>query len=200
MSKKLIIILIIIVVIVVVGLILWFMNAGPNLKQYESLKSPKMNTMANQKMLVVELKGDPNAAAGKAIGQLYGVFYKLKNNRIKQAAPRARWPVGLEAKKEDWIGVYGLPVSDTVTELPAQKDGLAVKLATWEYGTVAEILHIGPYSTEEPTITKLKNFISESGYGIYGDHEEEYLKGPSFFPTDPKNYYTIIRYRVRKKE
>lgn len=188
-----------IVLVLVVGIIAWFMNSGPNLKQYESLKNPKINTMASQKMLVVEVKGDPNTTGGKAIGQLYGTFYKLKNNRIKQAAPRARWPLGLETKKEEWFGVFGLPVSETVTELPAQKGGPTVKLATWEYGTVAEILHIGPYSTETPTINKLKDFITENGYEISGDHEEEYLKGPGFFPTDPKKYYTIIRYPVRKK-
>jgi hypothetical protein len=198
MSKTLIII-VVIVLILVVGTIVRFMNSGPDLKQYVILKNPRISTMASQKMLVVELKGDPGATAGKAIGQLYGIFYRLKNNRIKQAAPRARWPVGLETKKEDWNGVYGLPVSDTVTELPVQKEGPTVKLDTWEYGTMAEILHIGPYSTETPTINRLKNFITENEYEISGDHEEEYLKGPGLFPTDPKKYYTIIRYPVRKK-
>lgn len=115
-------------------------------------------------------------------------------------APRARWSVAFDAKKEDWIGVYGLPVSDTVRELPAPKKDLQVKLTTWEYGTVAEILHIGPYSQETPTIEELKSFIAANGYEITGDHEEEYLKGPGLWPTDPHKYYTIIRYRVQKDQ
>ena len=44
-----------------------------------------------------------------------------------------------------------------------------------------------------PTIEKIKTFISERGYEINGDHEEEYLKGPGmFFKGNPKKYRTII--------
>jgi effector-binding domain-containing protein len=84
--------------------------------------------------------------------------------------------------------------------LPKQKkEQPELQLVNWEYGTVAEILHIGPYSTEKATIDKLKKFITANGYEIIGDHEEEYLKGPGLWPTNPKHYYTIIRYRIRKK-
>jgi hypothetical protein len=62
---------------------------------------------------------------------------------------------------------------------------------------VAEILHIGPYDRETPTIDRLKRFIATSGYSIIGEHEEEYLKGPGLlFRGSPKNFHTIIRYRV----
>ena len=78
--------------------------------------------------------------------------------------------------------------------------GLEVELATWEYGEVAEILHVGPYSEETPTIERLHAFIGVSGYEIRGDHEEEYLRGPGmpFIRVSPEDYYTIIRYQVRK--
>lgn len=75
---------------------------------------------------------------------------------------------------------------------------MEVKLTKWEYGTIAEILHTGPYSSETPTIERLKKFIKDSGYEIIGDHEEEYIKGPGLFPSNPKDYYTIIRYRIKK--
>ena len=72
-------------------------------------------------------------------------------------------------------------------------------LTTWEYGDVAEMLHVGPYDREEPTIAKLKQFIKECGYEIVGEHEEEYLKGPGMFSKgNPDKYLTIIRYRVKK--
>lgn len=67
------------------------------------------------------------------------------------------------------------------------------------FGEVAEILHPGPYETESPTIDRLLKFIESSGYRIVGDHEEEYLKGPGYGKIDPKDYATIIRYRVERK-
>lgn len=85
--------------------------------------------------------------------------------------------------------------------MPAQKKDLEprVKIEYWEYGQVAEILHIGSYSEESPTIERLHQFIKDSGYKIVGDHEEEYLKGPGmFFKGNPAKYRTIIRCRVEK--
>ncbi len=39
-----------------------------------------------------------------------------------------------------------------------------VKIGTWKYGEVAEILHVGRYDKEEPTVEKLKKFIADKGY------------------------------------
>jgi hypothetical protein len=69
-----------------------------------------------------------------------------------------------------------------------------VALETWPYGTIAQILHIGAYDQETPTIERLQRFIEESDYEISGDHEEEYLTSP-----DAKVVKTIIRYPVKKK-
>jgi hypothetical protein len=95
-----------------------------------------------------------------------------------------------------------MPVPDSVTSLPSQdtgESGLRVTLTTWEYGDVAEILHVGPYDREERTIARLTGFIKECGYEPVGDHEEEYLKGPGMFSQgNPDKYLTIIRYRVKK--
>ncbi|OGF65834.1 MAG: hypothetical protein A2Y62_19170 [Candidatus Fischerbacteria bacterium RBG_13_37_8] len=157
--------------------------------------------MPNQKMIVIELKGDPNVVAKDVFKKLYKTYYKLKIKDWKMVAPRARWTdIGLS--KENWIGYYGIPVPDSVTQLPpdVNKEGPEVKLETWNYGEIAEILHIGPYSEETETVNKLGAFIEEKEYRITGMHEEEYLKGPGLWPVNPKNYYTIIRYTVEKME
>jgi hypothetical protein len=197
--RKVLLIIVAVIFISVVGVIVFMITAGPDLKQFQHLKQPQISTMKNQKMIEVQLKGDPNVTAGKGIGQLFTTLYRVKNNHQKMSAPRARWPISFDTNKTNWIGIYGLPVSESVVELPKQKKGISVKLSTWEYGTVAEILHKGPYTTEPVTIDKLKQFIKDSGYEVVGGHEEEYLKGPGFWPTNPKDYYTIIRYRIRKK-
>lgn len=186
----------------VVGVFLFSMQ-GPDLSQYEYLIDPHITTMADQPMLVVEAVGDPNQIGAKAFKLLFEAYYKLEKapKGPKQPAPRARWLLSADVPAEQWIGRYGLPVPDYVTALPdvQVEPGLRLELVTWEYGDVAEILHIGPYNKEEPTINRLKVAIEKLGYQIVGEHEEEYLRGPGmFFGDNPEQYYTIIRYRVRK--
>jgi len=162
--------------------------------QYEKLKAPQISTKPNQKMLVVEAKGDPTAVAKDAFTKLFGSYFKLPG--AKMAAPRARWIADFAGPREDWIGFYALPLPDSATALPEGMEG--VKIQEWEYGEVAEILHIGSYSNETLTIEKLHAFITSHGYEISGPHEEEYLKGPGMV-SDSSDYWTVIRLQVRKK-
>ncbi len=174
-----------------------------DLSRYDVLKNPRISQKPKQKMIVVELKGDPNEVGGKAFKKLFKTYWGLKKKvkGLENAAPLARWPSALDTPKDKWIGIYGLPVPDEVEELPeSDGEGPEVRLEHWEYGETAEILHVGPYSGETPTIEKLHAFIEERGYEIAGPHEEEYIKGPGmFFNGNPDKYKTIIRYPVKKK-
>ena len=169
----------------------------------EHLKDPKVSTRKNQKMLVVEARGDPNLVGPKAFGLLFQLYYSLKETPkgAGQAAPRARWPMSLDTPRAEWVGFYGLPVPETISDLPQHQapQGLKASLTTWEYGEVAEILHFGPYDKEEPTMRRLEDSAHQLGYKILSGHEEEYIKGPTMTgPGDPEKYLTIIRYRVQK--
>jgi hypothetical protein len=176
---------------------------GEILAATEAENQPELVVMNNERMLVVEAKGDPNMVGPKAFGLLFQLYYQMKDTPkgFVQAPPRARWPVSLEEPKSEWVGFYALPVPESVVELPPyQADpDMKASLTTWEYGTVAQITHIGPYDREEPTIARLKAYILERGYEIAGPHEEEYLKGPTAFGQgNPEEYVTIIRYQVGK--
>jgi len=177
-------------------------SPGPDLSKYEFLKEPRITTMADQKMVVVTAQGDPNAVGSKAFGLLFKTYFKIPGvPKSMNLAPRARWTGDMKSKSS-WTGYYAMPVPAETASLPdvTPEPGFKVELTTWEYGTVAEILHVGPYAEETPTIEKLHAFISQQGYEIIGYHEEEYVKGPGMFSKgDPKNFYTIIRYRVKKK-
>ena len=166
-----------------------------DLSQYEKLKEPQIRKMPDkQKMLVVEKKGDPNVSAGEAFSLLHSTFFKLPG--VKMSPPRARWLNTLTDPKEEWIGLYALPLPESVDSLPAGVEG--VKIDYWEYGEVAEILHVGAYNEETPMIEKLQAFIADQGYEMAGPHEEEYLRGPESGP-DSSKYMTIIRYQVKRK-
>ncbi len=69
-------------------------------------------------------------------------------------------------------------------------------LEEFHEGLSAQIMHIGPYAEEEPTITKLHEFLREAGYEIHGHHHEIYLSDPN--RTAPEKLRTLIRQPVRR--
>lgn len=175
----------------------WAAGRTPVLDQssYAELKDPRISFKPHQKMLVVEMQGDPNVVAQQAFSQLFSAFFKIPG--VKMAPPRARWQNPATDPRSEWIGLYALPLPETLAALPEGMEG--ARIETWKYGEVAEILHIGPYSAEGPTIERLHGFIASEGYRIAGPHEEEYLKSPGMGNISPSDYQTIIRYPVSKK-
>jgi len=151
-------------------------------------------------MATVTSVGDPNVVGGSVMPALYGAVYPLKFALKKQGiefkveALRARWPDAHLLPKDQWTAHWAIPVPEGTTELIQKVPGVTVALQTWQYGTVAQILHLGPYTEEGPTVMRLHQFITDSGYEIAGPHEEEYVTRP-----DAKAQKTIVRYQVRKK-
>ena len=185
-------------------LIFWsFLPHTKDFQVYQYLKMPHVSERPAQKMLVVRVTGDPNVVGRKALFNLFQTFYalKFKNKKMTLEASRVRWLHAPDTPAENWEGIYGLPVPDGIVRLPKFETRLDPRpvLETWNYGTVAEILHSGPYAEEEASLAKLRQFITEQGYRITGPIEEEYLKGAGFFGRgDPKKYQTLLRFRVEK--
>ena len=76
-------------------------------------------------------------------------------------------------------------------ELP----GLArLEYTRWAEGRCAQLLHIGPYAAEAPSIAALHEAIAEAGYRPRGRHHEIYLGDPR--RSAPDKLRTIIRHPV----
>ena len=166
-----------------------------------SQNEPQIMEMPAQRMAVVRAKGAPDKVFPEVMPALYGSVFTLKFNLKKQGLStfkvsglRTRYPDAHLVAKEEWTHIIGLPIPEDTTSLPQKVPHVKVKIETWEYGTVAQILHLGPYDQEAPTIERLHRFIDESGYKIAGMHEEEYLTRANV--RVPK---TIIRYVVSRK-
>ncbi|MFH1763610.1 MAG: hypothetical protein ABIF09_05390 [Gemmatimonadota bacterium] len=202
---KILLIIVILVVVLVAGVVVWLgMPKGPSLGEVAHLQTPQILDMEAQKVLQVRAQGNPNAVGKRAFGLLMKTYFGLKGvpkGGPSFQPPRARWPVGEDIPMEEWVGLYAMPVPGNVAEVAGgdSEGGLQVELVTWEYGEVAQILHVGRYDEEVPDTETLKEFIRSQGYEITGLHEEEYLKGPGFiFAGNPDNYLTLIRYQVKK--
>jgi hypothetical protein len=201
-------VLVLAIALVLAGVVvIWIgLPKGPKLEEVAHLAEPHLVSLPDQRVLVVRAVGDPNEVGKAAFGLLMKTYMKLAGvpkwgPELK--APRARWPLDPDVPADQWVGHYAMVVPDSVSTLPeaSSAEGLTVEITTWGYGEVAEILHVGPYRAEEPTIDRLKSFVQAQGLEIAGDHEEEYLKGPGMiFRGNPENYLTLIRYPVRRPE
>ncbi len=103
-----------------------------------------------------------------------------------------------------WTLFIGLPDEATEAELEAALATGRAKLETpyaanlriesLEEGDVAQVLHLGPYAAERPTIEKLHAAIEASGLRPRDRHHEIYLGDPR--RGDPAKVRTILRHPV----
>jgi hypothetical protein len=168
---------------------------------------PHLTTLKSRKALSVTSYGDPNKVAEPFFKALYGAayyakmkIYKPKGVKMDLGPLTAEWPDAHLVPKNQWKGIWYLPVPDYFKEADlVQKDpNIMVSLATLPAGEYAEILHIGGYAEEEPSIKLLHRFIEDSGtkmQDVIGTHEEEYLTSPK-----AKVQKTVIRYLLKKQK
>jgi hypothetical protein len=62
-------------------------------------------------------------------------------------------------------------------------------------GRAVQMLHVGPYDREQPTIDRLHQYVADHGLSIAGKHHEIYISDPR--RTSPEKLKTVIRIAVR---
>jgi hypothetical protein len=70
----------------------------------------------------------------------------------------------------------------------------ALRIEPFEEGPVAQIMHIGPYAEERPTIDRMHEQIAEAGLRPLGRHHELYLGDPQ--RSAPEKLRTLLRQQV----
>lgn len=58
--------------------IFFLYSCAPDLSEYQYLQDPQITTKPKQKMIIVELQGDPSITGKEAFSALISTFYKLK--------------------------------------------------------------------------------------------------------------------------
>ncbi|OSM01760.1 GyrI-like domain-containing protein [Magnetofaba australis] len=108
---------------------------------------------------------------------------------------RAAWRWTLMIMQPQWITPE--LVTQTMAEVASKKAPPALESMRFESlheGPSAQILHVGPYSAEAPTIEGLHAFIAEQGRQRRGKHHEIYLNDAR--RTAPEKLKTLIRQPV----
>ena len=66
-----------------------------------------------------------------------------------------------------------------------------VRFERLDEGAVAQVMYVGPFSDESPTIQRMHEFIHAAGKELRGKHHEIYLTDPR--RTAPEKLKTILR-------
>lgn len=184
----------------------------PSVKKVESLVIPKMN------FLMIDGKGDPNTSQEfqDAIEVLYPLSYTLKFMIKKGEIGIDYGVLPLEGlwwaddmssfsvdNKNDWKWTLMIMqpdlitksmVNDAIEQVRKKKNPASLPLVRFEYfdeGKVCQIMHIGPFSEEGPTVEKVHSFIEENNCQRRGKHHEIYLS--DIRKAAPEKWKTIVR-------
>jgi len=184
----------------------------PSAKKVDVVEVPQLN------YLMIDGEGDPNTSQSfqDAIDVLYPLSYALKS-MIKRAELGIDYSVlPLEGlwwaddmssfrveNKDSWKWtlmimqpelVTNEMVQEAIEQVRVKKNPVSlplVRFESFEEGKVAQIMHIGPFSEEGPTVEKVHSFIEESGSQRRGKHHEIYLS--DIRRAAPEKWKTIIR-------
>ncbi len=187
---------------------------------YTARKNPTLLEVPPLRYLMIDGRGDPNTAAAyaQALQALYSVSYGAKFTLRKQTGDDVTvmpleglwWADDVNAfstgDRDAWQWTMMILQPEIVTaelieqaraaardKIPAQV--LAqLRLDTLAEGRCAQILHIGPYSAEGPTIQRLHDYVAECGLNLIGRHHEIYLSDPR--RTAAERLRTIVRHSV----
>jgi hypothetical protein len=185
---------------------------GPSDKKVEIVTVPQMN------FLMVDGEGNPNTAKSfsDAIEALYPISFALKfmvkNGEIGidygvLPLEALWWADDMSAfttgDKDAWKWTLMVMQPEFVTskmiekakeQVERKKKPVSLPLVRFEAfneGRAAQILHLGPFSEEGPTIEKVRVFIEGSGSHRVGKHHEIYLSDPR--RAVPEKWKTIVR-------
>ncbi len=169
---------------------------SPSASKSQTVDVPQFN------FIMVDGEGAPDAPEyGEAISALYNLSYSIKFTMKRESL--IDYPVmaleGLwwsdsprfdmaERRAWKWTAMMMQPEFVTpslfnraVEEIKRKKDLKALgvaRLEAFHEGLSAQVMHIGPYSAEAPTIKRLHDYIRESGGKPRGKHHEIYLGDP----------------------
>ena len=180
-------------------------------KKVEVVEVPKMS------FLMIDGDGGPNHPTFQnAIEVLFPLSYTLKFMVKKGVIGIDYGVLPLEGlwwaddmssfimgKKDEWKWTLMIMqpeivtkkmVQEAIEQVKVKKNPVSLPLVRFESfseGKSAQIMHIGPFSEEGPTIEKVHSFIEDNGSQLTGKHHEIYLS--DIRRSAPEKWKTIIR-------
>ena len=170
--------------------------------------------------LMIDGHGDPNTSDEyrEALEALYAMSYTLKFlskqkediDYVVMALEGLWWTDDMADFSEDdksawsWTCMIMQPshltadhMDAAVEQVRSKKNPPAldkVRFEPFREGLSVQIMHVGPYAEEAPTIARLHRFAGDNGYQLRDKHHEIYLSDPR--RAAPEKLRTVIRQPV----
>jgi hypothetical protein len=187
--------------------------------EYAAPRKPALVDTGPAKYLAIDGKGAPGSSSfQEAIGSLYAVAFTIKMTR--KFAGKGDYKVcnleGLYSsnipgefmplKPGDWKWTLLIRIPDLISEVDLRtavealiKKGKdpgvkRVEIREINEGQCVQMLHVGPYSEEERSISAMKAYAAEHNLKFSGAHHEIYLSDPR--RVEPARLRTILRVPV----
>lgn len=182
-----------------------------------SAKEVSLVDIPEQQYLMIDGQGNPNKVPefGQAIEALYATSYTLKFMLKKSSGIdygvmpleglwwaedmstfefglKDHWQWTLMILQPQWI--TSTMVQDAISQVVLQKKitkAQELRFELYHEGASAQIMHVGPFATEGPTIQKVHQAIAQQGKERRAMHHEIYLS--DMRKADPAKWKTIIR-------
>jgi hypothetical protein len=185
---------------------------------YRASATPTFVDVPAMNFLMIDGRGDPNTSAdyAAAIAALYGVSFTLKfafkrgprridysvmpleglwwadDPRSFLAGDKSKWRWTMMIMQPDFISRADVEEAIAAAARKRANPSLAqLRLQSFAEGRAAQLLYMGPYADEGPTIQQLHSFIGEQSGKLSGKHHEIYLSDPRRVSADKLK--TIIR-------
>jgi hypothetical protein len=190
-----------------------------------SAKTPEIVEVPAFKYIMIDGRGDPNTSPDfqAKVGVLYGLAYTLKFSLKRDKDDPFDFGVpplsGLwcaedikaffdQGRRPEWQWTLMILMPDRVApalfekardELRRKKNPAYLDNAYFQVyheGLAVQVMHIGPYAQEGPTIKRLHDFFQEKGFAYNGRHHEIYLSDPR--RGAPERMRTILRQPIKR--
>ena len=186
---------------------------APSAREFGVVEVPRFEFLA------VDGSGDPNTSRdyADAVAALFALSYaaKFASKRMLErdyvvapleglwlgdspepfvAKRKADWHWRMLVRQPDWLTAEVRGEARAAAANKAEIDG--VREEALAEGLSVQILHVGGYDDEAPTIARLHGeFLPQNGYVENGPHHEIYLSDPRRVP--PEKLKTVLRQPVR---
>jgi hypothetical protein len=169
--------------------------------------------------LMINGEGDPNTspAYAQAVEALFSVSYTVKFSLKKgplaidygvmpleglwwaddlssfASGDKSKWKWTLMVLQPEFVtpDLVQAAIAEVLRKKKSLVAATLLRLESFTEGPCAQILHVGPFSTEGPTIQKVHDFIQARGQQLAGKHHEIYLS--DIRRADPAKWKTILR-------
>ena len=130
-----------------------------------------------------------------AVSKLEGQWWGENPDEILMGQQRTVWNWRLLIRVPDFLVAEKLEeTARKLAESGKSHEATQVSLQTIAEGKCVQMLHVGPYTAEAPTLHAMREFAEAHGLALRGLHHEIYISDPR--RTTPQKLRTILRHPV----